>query len=1399
MDFQAISDIFGGTIFPQDYRIDISKAREKISEREKAHVSDAGSSEGQLLLLKAVLYSITGDLAKYEWFLLKAKEIADAKGDDHLSLRCCAYLKYGHWLTRASPPLDFWSDYKAETEDFDELFLRYRGLSLDVNENIDLNRKIVGRFGSPSVAEIESKVLLWSWHLTRMMWVQGYHHHPDYPCHPALRNLGKTFNAMVDTSWRDSDVRKVSRKLLKTATFMKRAKAESHLAGNDPDQASIADLIQDCEKQGDQIGVANLELLNGDRMYSHPWTSPLALNLMLHASGLAWNNDFEESCKGTENKRSENEFILAEDFYQKAFQIFEKEGCYRGMGASRLRSACIRSRNLLDAIMSPHTICSSDESSKKQMFDKAFQLLKEALTLFELDEANTCIARTHELLLEIFQGKDMNETMLRKASSIGVWGREKGNPRISRFAGMLLLRAGKMISDAPDHAEMTRACCVCAKIIFHRLEEPLMEGRASASQAIMYQKLGNLSLAREKVMLSCDILINARQWFLRAVRSDDQRRFDTMWINLAESFEKGFMTIFKGNNHLLKEWEHKLSDLRGSHVNGPERQTEDFIEKIASFLPIKTRDQKRKALQEWGQARSSQSRDVESRRQELNNIFHRREAIMQHDSNTDKADLELKKIFQSSANSSDLILLNLNKASKVVALALLGKFDESRKFNLDLVPSSLGGRGISFARSLTSEAQSMKLDACMPLFSYMQAKESRMVVQICFHVKDWNLGKTVLVKAIGLQPTFFDDLKNDTDSYAYETMVALAAIKRNTGYLKEAFEWYILALNGIEQNREILSDVEDRKKVVLPTFFHEAFSGLASIYLECEDSEFNELNDTKSINVLWRHFGLSREDRALACLEQGRSRALLDLLRLKGNTLAYRTWLYDERLSQIEGKGLSAGPQHPVLQGSDADYRSIKAEVKREDDLKGLTKALSRIHFYQHAVDAANPYEFIPQDSVAISINIDRQKTNLFYITNVGIQRYHKGSMTSYELSQQVSGFLKLFRELKNPNHCPEEARYAPYLTKLSDLIILPAEDIISRSTHVIFVVSQSLNKFPLSALYFRNKPLFLSKEVSSCPSLTVLENLRTQANHRKINCGGELLTSMIFAAPPEVAQIESAEEEPVEAERTEPSNEDPLDISAASVMHISSRFGCQALAAEKITPEEFGKTFSKSDILLIATHGRQPDQDRLIQNPSAWEYDVLLAGPDGPSFRVVDLVKWESRAALVVFEACISGLVEESVGVNESLGFSHMVLASGANAFIGAMWKVSDLASALLMFLFLEEIAMARKNIGKSVPLSSLASDKRRTLASCFRSAQIALYNTNKQAAMKMLEQFQESCRCDLRDDGLNDHQREKIRDSLEFAMEEVDEGNADEDFLFRNPFFVAPFVLVGNGAYEV
>ena len=58
------------------------------------------------------------------------------------------------------------------------------------------------------------------------------------------------------------------------------------------------------------------------------------------------------------------------------------------------------------------------------------------------------------------------------------------------------------------------------------------------------------------------------------------------------------------------------------------------------------------------------------------------------------------------------------------------------------------------------------------------------------------------------------------------------------------------------------------------------------------------------------------------------------------------------------------------------------------------------------------------------------------------------------------------------------------------------------------------------------------------------------------------------------------------------------------------------------------------------------------------------------------------SNVSLLVFAACLSGLGKATTS-SEVLGFSHVVLSTGLQAYIGTLWKVSDFGSMMVMTVF--------------------------------------------------------------------------------------------------------------------
>jgi CHAT domain-containing protein len=67
---------------------------------------------------------------------------------------------------------------------------------------------------------------------------------------------------------------------------------------------------------------------------------------------------------------------------------------------------------------------------------------------------------------------------------------------------------------------------------------------------------------------------------------------------------------------------------------------------------------------------------------------------------------------------------------------------------------------------------------------------------------------------------------------------------------------------------------------------------------------------------------------------------------------------------------------------------------------------------------------------------------------------------------------------------------------------------------------------------------------------------------------------------------------------------------------------------------------------------------------------------------RVLDMLAVQTELQLVVFSACMSGMGHASES-GDMRGFSHAVLAAGANAYLGALWDKNDVSAMIYMYYF--------------------------------------------------------------------------------------------------------------------
>jgi len=314
---------------------------------------------------------------------------------------------------------------------------------------------------------------------------------------------------------------------------------------------------------------------------------------------------------------------------------------------------------------------------------------------------------------------------------------------------------------------------------------------------------------------------------------------------------------------------------------------------------------------------------------------------------------------------------------------------------------------------------------------------------------------------------------------------------------------------------------------------------------------------------------------------------------------------------------------------------------------------------------------------------------------------------------------------------------------EISDKIISPLASIIRRKHHIVFSVAQPLTAFPFGALIIDDQPLALTAAVSVTPSLATYHQLSAK--------------TPVFA--PTVTTIAKPGSKSIWI-RT---GERPLPMAGIEAIVISRLFHSKPRLATKMSRGTFCTHIGRRTIMHISTHG-------VLDTRSPWLSYISLK----EKMRVIDLVQVKSRAALIVFAACLSGLGQATIG-NDVLGFSHAVLEAGATAYMGALWMVDDVATMILMVLFYRNM-WERQSEGLAV-------------AELWRKATVEFYHLDTESAKQILNQVGDELK-KAKDEGANPNQIvQNVEQELLTAKKRL---NID----FKHPFYWASFVLVGYGA---
>ncbi|KAF5696233.1 CHAT tetratricopeptide domain-containing protein [Fusarium mundagurra] len=1360
MDYATLSQFLGGTIFSEEYRGNLSEIECRCAE---PAIIPPGSTSGEdrhfATLLRAVHLIFTGNLSEAQSRLESLLE-EDGIGTQ-FAARCHDYLFYLVCVKRLPPVLRFHStiDNSASLLMDAELHLGERIKELECRRQ-DLS--VMGQLESTLTGHLLT--FNTSLHIS-------FATHPE---HPPNFVTGRQIPLNPFTGGISDICARLG--LRSTKLYLDRLAVELHLArGLTESQSMLEGLRAAYEAASDFCGVANCLLIKADGVVSRPFTSPLAMGLIVLLRGEGWCNDTWDAAEPAFLLRDDRQ---AQDLYDQASFFFEAANCPRGKAAILLRRGCIQHAVALSA--------SRTDTKALKAFDEAGRYFSQAGVLFEGDIVNSMLVRCHQLLLaistrgvvEVGSIMELASDPFNAAKDLGQCAHGTGNVGAAQFIGTLILRFGRWRFVCDRDVKLALVCCACARAFFAAARDSYLELQALLAHASLLHQSGDIARAEikitegrgpggllasvlERIAMVCDESENTSA--LQALRFNTLKSFDIVASRIYQA---------TGNSAMLVEWISERDRLTPLGTRNHKQEMEHLFDRFTQM-----------ALEpELGQSPSRRD-DVVSR---IVSPLISQEQLLADYNNTmrlvyaalDKADVEawqdlLRKFVwrcdhaaQPSLPSDQIAIF------KLIALSQLDALDEARA----ILPAALPR---DFTVPMSHTAAQDRLEQLMETYAppdvalwrrKQKLDAADRAISYCVLAQDWACGAEVLSRAAAALPEFNRPHSLPCSSNSWLTLTFVAMIYEHIEQLSKALEWYLCALHQLEDLRNA-ADIEARRGCHSSIHSGELFNGLARICLAFEGSP---AKSRPGLPKQWDLPGLSWADQALIFIERGRSRVLLDLLVTRQNLdpkkvtewaeWAYRT--YEGRL--LIDMAAQRGNDDGVMSYSEVTgrlgQRGGNAAIQNKEDVLG---ALSRLEQEDLAAGsmlsltiavppAESLFKCIPQDTVVFEISSSRQGLIVLSITNKGVVARHQSCLTDIQLRSLVLNFSKIVRKSKGT--AEEKENLDQIAAKISKEIVQPLKGTMDDKEVVVFAPSHAMQLFPCSALLLDGKPLFLHKVVYHIPSLSVL--LHSSRRHTAAGVTDRSIIGVLASSAAAGANM---------SPREALMDRKAIPMIGPEAVMIADTFNTNPIDLAGCNTDKLRSIIAQSDIVHLATHGTA-----IFGSPWQSYLDTK------PPFRVLDLAVLKACARLVVFGCCWSGAGSANTG-NDIIGFAHATLASGAEAYIGSLWKASDIASMLLMVLFYRELARSLQG-------------QRVRLAETWRNAQVALYNLDGASVRAMLVEAQ----------GL---WREKVQseETPHLGLFKYSEGalNAFLRQYARDPTIVdlkhpaiwAPYILVGYG----
>ncbi|KAL2851365.1 CHAT domain-containing protein [Aspergillus pseudodeflectus] len=1338
MDLMEICEVFGGSILPDEYRGSYEDADRHISALEQDVVSKSSSlnERARTILLRAIFHTLSGDFTKARAHIQSLTASQHQELDRMWILRGQMYEFYAAMLQHrpttirfAMIPGDPYEQLREDTSNLKALHTRAKAAG----------QAICAAQSASLLERLEQALILDVWSFLDTLHF-AYLAHPNFTPLVTTQSLPEAQEEQLNLTelqapyWSKTLVDCISQlgnpifhnMLYRMSTDIDWAKGAS------TDHPGFTQLQAEYESVSDYAGMGQCKINEGDRILSPSYTSPIAFNLICEVRDNGWANvawdPLESTIQLGDNGR-------AQRCYSEALFYMEAACAPRGQAAVYLRRGCLHHAEGIR----------SQGGADCAHFVEAEKDLSRALRLFAKDNMNQQLVTCHLALLNCTRGQ--YGVAVDTARRLGTELRKTESIKMSHFLGTLMLRFAHFQFSLYRNTDVAVGCCQCATAYHKALDSRLGSLFSAEALITLFRQTHNWTLAEAKARETIhpsgplqSAIAHVDALFSRGVGFE---HFNTLRTSIMVGFDGLVRSVcsMTGNENLRLEWDAARHRLKP-------RKRPNIFESMP--LDADARRHLNNPLFGCGESDLAHMMETYEARNEFmarysQTLDHCFKAIGRGD--MDAADAQLL-TFVSSCEPQDGLRAREVLDRKIPALAQLGRVDEMRW----LLPQFLSEW---FTTDMPEDIGSYCLRRGVPSDVREHAIQERRNIadediSMCFLAQAWDAGIAILSNIAIVLPDFCDRLRREPRPDSWLLLTSIGAFHERDSNLGAALESYLAALYQVENMRAMIPSPDNRRRAYSTLHTAELFCGLARTSLA-----LSQRHDARSPRE-YRLPTSSWLDQALIFLERGRARSLLDILQAhdSASVESLQDWMEEltrnRLLATLIHSQCEPGGEHDVAERA----RQVAQELgippdtfnPVEEALKYRNETAAQIFKNTMFVpDIHRLLSAIPPNAVVIEVGICMSGLIAMCISSSGIQSVHQSSLGVYALRRLVVGYLGKILAFQKDLTCTEAAELRKSLSfisaQISTELIEPFAEYIRASDTVIFVPTSYLNVFPLGALMLDDEPLVVAKPIYQVPSLAVLQRISEKAAKSRPGT--------------RICAVADCDED------------NPIVYVGPEVVSV-----CDSLGAELINAEGFMQAMREAELMHIASHGTE-------NYSSPWESTIL-----GNRFRVLDMAQIDCSASLVVFSCCLSGKGEISSG-DDLVGFAHAVLQSGAQAFLGGLWKVSDGATMLLMHLFYRVLS-AHKNASSRIELS---------VADAWHQAVRAFYRLDKRRAGALVDELEALWRATK-----NTRARPPGNfDDLEYCLDELREKIADGRLDFASPCNWAPFALVGRGSARI